>query len=94
MIVMTSWRYFFTTPQDRGADSIIRNLGRTDEDGPRHNAQMLNGEAEWAPSEFLERYHLLGSTDKDYVFVPETRAREIIDGWLSEGKLPHAPTEP
>ena len=94
MSSMTTWRYFFTTPQDRGEDSLVRNIGRTDEEGPRHNAQVLDKGGEWVDSDFLERYHLLGTTDWEYVWVTPDRARELIDTKVSSGRISQAPDEP
>lgn len=91
---MTRWKYFAITFGDADRDPIPRALGRTDEEGTQWNAQTLDGDAEWVDSEFLRRLHLRGTTDKDYAFVTEERAAEIIGAWVSSGRLPHAPAEP
>lgn len=91
---MTDWQYFMTTSSDRGDDSVPRSLGRTDRSGRRHNAQTLNGAGGWVNSEFLERYHLLGTTDVAYILIPEERAAEVVKTWVSAGRLAHAPAEP
>ena len=91
---MTTWRYFFTTPQDIGEDSHVRALGRTDEEGPRHNAQVLGKDGTWSRWDFLERYHLLGSNDIDYVWVTVDRARSIVADKVAGGRVAQAPDEP
>jgi hypothetical protein len=92
---MTRWTYFYWTSGDTGSDTVPKRLGRTDEDGPRYNAQALNQRrATWMDSDDLYRYHVLGSTDMDYTVVPEDEARAIIAAWVSSGRLPQAPDEP
>lgn len=91
---MTSWQYFYVVDGAATESSAPRALGRTNVDGPAYNAQVLNRRAEWAPSEFLRRYHLLGSNEDDYVEIPVERAREIADAWTSSGRLPQRPGEP
>ena len=84
---MTEWRYFFTTLQDRGDDSIVRLLGRSDQDGLDYNAQMLDGTGTWIPSHFLVAYHLNGTTDVDYVWTPEERAKQPIAEFFATGTV-------
>ena len=92
---MTSWTYFYVVDGAATEDSVPRALGRTDADGPRFNAQVLDRRAGcWVASEFLQRYHLLGTNEDDYVEIPVERAREIVDAWTSSGRLPGRPDEP
>ena len=48
----------------------------------------------WSDSNYLERYYLLGTNDNDYVEIPEERALEIIEEWVSLGRLARGPDEP
>jgi hypothetical protein len=91
---MTSWQYFYKIYGDANSDEQPRALGRTDADGPKYNAQMLVRPAEWMSSDFLVRYHLLGSNDDDYVKISEDRAIEIIEDWVASGRLTRWPDEP
>jgi hypothetical protein len=78
---MTMWQYFYKVYGYATSDEPPRAHGRTDEDGPRYNAQMLSREGRWIRSEFLERYYLRGTTEDDYVEISEERAIEINAGW-------------
>ncbi len=91
---MAEWQYFYITSGPAGPDTPPRSLGRTDREGPRHNAQTLGREARWVDSEFLARYHVLGTNEDDYVEVPVERAVEIIEAWVASGRLPRRPDEP
>jgi hypothetical protein len=90
---VTRWRHFYVTRGDHVRNPVPRSLGRSDEDGVQYNAEMLDRAARWQWSEFLMRYHLRGTNENDYVWITEPEARAIIDTWVSEGRLPHAPGE-
>jgi hypothetical protein len=91
---MTNWQFFYTVDGRATADKPPWALGRTDRDGPRYNAQMLVSPARWRPSEFLARYHLLGTNEDDYVEISEDRAIGIIEDWVASGRLSRWPDEP
>ena len=91
---MTDWQYFYVTDGPATDDAPPTALGRSDKDGRRHNAEMLTRDAVWKPSEYLMRYHVLGTNEDDYVLISEGRADEIIGAWVSSGRLPQAPDEP
>jgi hypothetical protein len=91
---MMNWQYFYKVYGRATPDIPPRALGRTDKDGPRYNAEMLSRESEWIRSEFLERYYILGTNEDDYVEISEERAIEIIEEWVSSGRLPRWPDEP
>ena len=91
---MTAWQYFYVVDGPATPDAAPVALGRTDRDGPPHNAQMLNRRAAWVPSEFLQRYHLLGTNEDDYVEISDERAREIVTEWTASGRLASRPDEP
>jgi hypothetical protein len=55
---------------------------------------MLDREARWVRSDFLERYHILGTNENDYVEISEQRAIEIIGEWVTSAALPRWPDEP
>lgn len=91
---MTDWQYFYVTDGPATDDAPPRSLGRTDPSGAPYNAQMLGRGAEWRDSEFLARYHLRGTNEDDYVPISQERAMEIIEAWVSSGRLPQRPHEP
>jgi hypothetical protein len=91
---MSDWQYYYRVLGRATPDAMPRGLGRTDQRGPRYNAQMLDRDARWVRSEFLERYYLLGTNEDDYVEISEERAIEIIDSWVAAGHLPRWPDEP
>jgi hypothetical protein len=45
-------------------------------------------------SDYLLRFHPLGTNEDDYVEISEDRAIEIIDEWVASGRLPRRPDEP
>jgi hypothetical protein len=45
-------------------------------------------------SEYLLRYHLLGTNENDYVEISEERAIDIIGGWVASGRIARWPDEP
>lgn len=91
---MARWQYFYKIYGDVNSDEQPRALGRTDIDGPKYNAQMLVRPADWTWSDFLVRYHLLGSNDDEYAMISEDRAVEIIEDWVTSGRLAQWPDEP
>jgi hypothetical protein len=88
------WQYFYKARGQADPAKPPRALGRTDRGGPPYNAQMLDRDAEWVHSDFLARYWINGSNDDDYVEIPEERALEIIEEWVTSGRLPRWPDEP
>ena len=64
-----------------------RGLGRTDPDGPRWNCQML-GRSGWVESEYLARYHIVGTNENDYVAITEEEARRVVADLVSQGRVP------
>lgn len=88
------WTYFTIGPAGGDENSPPRALGRTDPDGSRYNAQTLNGQSQWVDSEFLSRYHLRGTNEQPYFMISDTRAVEIVEAWVSSGRLPRFPDEP
>jgi hypothetical protein len=91
---MTSWQYFYKVYENSTSTKPPRALGRTDADGRRYNAQMLVRPAHWMTSDYLERYHLLGSNGDDDVKISEDQAVEIIEDWVASGRLTQWPDEP
>jgi hypothetical protein len=91
---MRDWQYFYRVLGRAHTGAQPRGLGRHDRSGPQYNAEMLNREARWVRSEFLERYYLLGTNEDDYVEIPEDRAIEIIEDWVASGRLTQWPDEP
>ena len=91
---MPTWRYFFTTHRDDGPESMVLDLCRSDEEGRDLNAQILNRTGRWLPYDFLERYHIIGTMEHDYVWITEERARELVADFLADGSLAAAPDEP
>ena len=91
---MTDWQFFYKVDGRATPDKPPSALGRTDRDGLRYNAQMLVHPARWIPSEFLARYHLLGTNEDDYVEISEVQAIEIIEDWIASGRLTEWPDEP
>jgi hypothetical protein len=91
---MGEWRYFYKVYGDANVNDRPRALGRTDPSGHKYNAQMLGRDSKWIRSEFLERYHLLGTNEDDYVEISDDRALDIIEEWVASGRLPRWPDEP
>jgi hypothetical protein len=91
---MNRWQYFCVTSGKSINDGEPRGLGRTDRDGPPYNAQTIGRGTVWVESEWVQRYHLRGTSDHDYVEISEDRAIEIIEEWVASGLLPHRPDEP
>ena len=83
------WEYFrvYSGSAETGRP---RGLGRTDPDGPRWNCQML-GRSGWVESEYLARYHVIGTNEDEYVALTEDEARQVVADLVSQGRVP--PTE-
>lgn len=91
---MTNWQYFYIVIGTARPGSEPFGLGRTDRDGEPYNAQTLGRGVRWVNSEYLLRYHLLGSNDNDYVEISEEGAIEIIRQWVASGRIARWPDEP
>ena len=81
------WQYFriYFGSAERGRP---KGLGRTDPDGPRWNCQTLGRGGVWVESEYLARYHVIGTNEDDYVPISEDEAREVVAGLVAEGRIP------
>ena len=84
---MTHWRFFFTTFEDRGADSAFDQLGRCDFEGAKYNSDLLDGSGRWWHSTFLA-YHgtRLGDSRKP-IWITRDRAEELVAELLASGRL-------
>ena len=91
---MTDWQYFYIVSGTARPDSKPYGLGRTDRDGQQYNAQTLGRGVQWVNSEYLLRYHLLGTNENDYVEIAEDRAIELIGEWVASGRITRWPDEP
>jgi hypothetical protein len=91
---MTVWQYFYIVDGKVTDGAPPVGLGRRDTEASRYNAQILTPDAQWVRSDFLQRYHINGTNEDDYVETSEDEARRIIASWVSSGRLSHAPDEP
>lgn len=59
------------------ADGLVRRIHAA----PRRVDEAIGNDLEWHPTEYLDRYYILGSTDREHVEVSAEFAERLLDGW-------------
>lgn len=92
---MPRWQYFvITPPRAVELDPSRLRFARRDLDGDPHNCETLQTPGVWRSSDFLERYYVLGSTDKDIVDLTRERIADLIRQAVQLGRFQDAPADP
>ena len=92
---MPRWQYFvITPPRALELDPSRLRFARRDLDGDIHNCETLQTPGVWRTSDFLERYYVLGSTDKDMVDQMPEQIADLIRRAVELGRFQDAPVDP
>lgn len=51
---------------------------------PRHIDEAFGRDGQWHPTEYLDRYYLLGSMDQDHVEVSAEVAEQLLERWRAK----------
>jgi hypothetical protein len=80
---MPGVRYFALIPDDgtaQEATGLVRRLPTR----PLPTDEAIHRDLEWHPTDYLERYHILGSMDRDHVEVTPEFAAALLARWRAE----------
>ena len=63
------------------ATGLVRRVATT----PVPTDEAIGNDLDWHPTDYLERYHVLGSVDREYVEVSAEFALELLARWRGGG---------
>lgn len=72
---------YYALIDDDGSVESASGLVRRIHASPRHVDEVIGNDLQWHPTEYLDRYYILGSTDRDHVEVSAEFAEKLLDGW-------------
>jgi hypothetical protein len=72
--------YYALIPDDGSAEDATGLVRRT-HTKPRHTDDAIGNDLEWHPTDYLNRYYILGSNDQDHVEVPAEFAEKLLQRW-------------
>jgi hypothetical protein len=75
---------YFALIRDGGTAEEAIGLVRRVHTRPLPTDEVLGNDLEWQPTEYLERYYVLGSTDGDHVEITAELAAQLIDRWRAQ----------
>jgi hypothetical protein len=78
--------YYAVIPAGRTRETPTDLIRRT-QVGPSLIDEELRRDGRWHPSDFLDRYHMLGSTDIPYQEITAEEAARIIARWRAQGLI-------
>lgn len=80
-------RYFALIP-DNGTAEQATGLVRRLPSGPRPRDHAIHSDLEWHPTDYLDRYYILGTMDQDHVEVTAEFAEALLARWRARRSPP------
>jgi hypothetical protein len=75
---------YFALIRDGGTAEEAIGLVRRVHTHPLPTDEVLGNDLEWHPTDYLERYYVLGSMDGDHVEITAELAAQLIDRWRAQ----------
>jgi hypothetical protein len=75
---------YFALVLDDGDPENANGLVRRTHTKPRATDEAIGSDLEWHPTEYLKRYYILGTTDREHVEVSEDFAAALLHRWRDE----------
>lgn len=72
---------YFALIRDGGTAENATGLVRRVHTSPRPTDEAIGNDLQWHPSDYLERYYVLGSMDREHVEITEEQATDLLNRW-------------
>jgi hypothetical protein len=75
---------YFALIRDGGTAENATGLVRRVPTTPRPTDEAIGNDLQWHPTDYLERYYVLGSMDRENVEITADEATGLLDRWRAE----------
>jgi hypothetical protein len=75
---------YFALIKDGGTAEEATGLVRRTHTKPLPTDEAIGNDLEWHPTEYLERYYVLGSMDREHVEITVELADQLLERWRAE----------
>ena len=75
---------YYALIADDGSAEDATGLVRRVHTSPRKTDEVIGNDLEWHPTDYLDRYYILGSMDREHVEVSAEFAEALLDRWRAE----------
>lgn len=72
---------YFALIRDGGTAADATGLVRRIDTRPRPTDEAIGNDLEWHPTDYLERYYVLGSMDREHVEITAEDADRLLARW-------------
>jgi hypothetical protein len=72
---------YFALIKDGGTPEEATGLVRRLHTRPRPTDEAIGNDLEWHPTDYLERYHALGTMDRENIEITPELANELLARW-------------
>jgi hypothetical protein len=75
---------YFALIKDGGTAEEATGLVRRVHTSPLPTDEAIGNDLDWHPTDYLERYYVLGSMDREHVEITADVAAQLIDRWRAQ----------
>jgi hypothetical protein len=75
---------YFALIRDGGTAANATGLVRRVPTTPRPTDEVIGNDLQWHPTDYLERYYVLGSMDREHVEITAVEAEHLPLRWRAE----------
>lgn len=75
---------FFALIRDGGSAEDATGLVRRVHTRPLPTDEAIGNDLEWHPTDYLDRYYILGSMDREHVEITAEFAAQLIERWRAQ----------
>ncbi|HEY1574422.1 MAG TPA: hypothetical protein VGG05_24005 [Pseudonocardiaceae bacterium] len=75
---------YFALIKDGGSAEDATGLVRRVHTQPRPTDDAIGNDLDWHPTDYLERYHVLGTMDREHVEITADAANRILARWRAQ----------
>jgi hypothetical protein len=75
---------YYALIKDDGTVEQATGLVRRVHTRPLPTDEAIGNDLDWHPTDYLERYYLRGSMDREHVEITADRAAQLVDRWHAQ----------
>jgi hypothetical protein len=75
---------YYALIKDDGTVEQATGLVRRVHTRPLPTDEAIGNDLDWHPTDYLERYYLRGSMDREHVEITADRAAQLLDRWHAQ----------
>jgi hypothetical protein len=75
---------YFALIKDGGTAEEATGLVRRVHTRPLPTDEAIGNDLDWHPTDYLERYYVLGSMDREHVEITADVAAQLLDRWRAQ----------